>query len=193
MTDTLTQEHHEKTIFGFWVYLMTDCLLFAAFFATYAVLHKNTFGGPPAKLLFNLPFTLGQTIVLLTSCLSCGFASVAAASQNKNKTLSWLLVTFLFGSLFLGMELFEFMRLIDSGNSWQRSGFLSSFFTLTGIHGMHIAAGLLWILIMLYKVIKSGFIAATFRRLACLRMFWHFLNIVWVFIFTLVYLLGALE
>lgn len=181
-----------KTIFGFWIYLMTDCILFATFFATYAVLHHNTFGGPTAKELFSLPYALIETLILLTSSFTCGLALLAANRQNKNQTMVWFGVTFILGLAFLAMELKEFSHLVHEGNSWQRSGFLSAYFTLVSTHGLHITFGLLWIIVMMIHVIWRGLTINTLRRLTCLSMFWHFLDIVWIFIFTIVYLMGAL-
>lgn len=185
------EETFSKTIFGFWIYLMTDCVLFATFFATYAVLHNNTDGGPGAELLFHLPFALVETLILLTSSFTCGLAMLAAHSGNKSKVLLWLFVTFLLGLAFLGMELTEFSNLVAEGNSWKRNAFLSSFFTLVGTHGLHIASGLLWMGVMMAQISFRGITAATMRRLTCLSMFWHFLDIIWIFIFTIVYLMGV--
>lgn len=185
------QENYSKTVFGFWVYLMTDCILFAILFATYAVLHANTNGGPGSKELFHLPFALTETLILLTSSFTCGLAVMAAHRHEKVKTLNWFLVTFLLGAAFLGMELTEFTNFVREGNSWQRSAFLSSFFTLVGTHGLHITCGLIWILVMMAQVLSRGVKSAAVRRIACLGLFWHFLDVIWIFIFTIVYLMGA--
>lgn len=190
-------KHHEehaafdKTVFGFWIYLMTDCILFATLFATYAVLHKNTFGGPSAKELFNLPFALMETLILLTSSFTCGLAMVAVDQRAKYKALFLFGITFLLGCAFLGMELKEFNDFVQEGNSWQRSAFLSSFFTLVGSHGLHITCGLIWMLVMFGHMIFRGLTASTVRRLTCLSLFWHFLDVIWVLIFTFVYLMGV--
>ncbi len=181
-----------KTLFGFWLYLMTDCVLFASLFATYAVLHNNTFGGPSGQELFSLPFVLTETLILLTSSFTCGLAMLATHRQDRNMVMVWLAITFALGVAFLGMELSEFRHLAAEGNSWRRSGFLSSFFTLVGTHGLHIATGLLWMCIMFVKLGRRGLNTATIRRLTLLSMFWHFLDIIWIFIFTIVYLLGAI-
>ncbi|HSX33733.1 MAG TPA: cytochrome o ubiquinol oxidase subunit III [Candidatus Saccharimonadales bacterium] len=185
------EQAHSKTVFGFWVYIMTDCVLFASLFAVFAVLRNNTFGGEPGSQLFSLPYILGETLILLTSSFTCGLAVLAAGAKQKNMTLLWLTATFLLGAAFLYMEVSEFHRLALDGNSWQRSGFLSSFFTLVGTHGLHITAGLLWMLIYGVQLIQKGFRASTQRRLTLFSMFWHFLDVVWIFIFTIVYLLGA--
>ncbi len=181
-----------KTLFGFWVYLMTDCVLFASLFATYAVLHNNTFGGPAGKELFSLPFVLVETLILLASSFICGLAVLAAHRQDRKMVLVWFALTFALGVAFLGMELSEFHKLAAEGNSWHRSGFLSAFFTLVGTHGLHIATGLLWMGIMMVQTMRRGLTAPVVRRLTLLSMFWHFLDIIWIFIFTIVYLMGAI-
>jgi cytochrome o ubiquinol oxidase subunit 3 len=180
------------TVFGFWVYLMTDCVLFASLFATYAVLHHNSFGGPSAQTLFSLPNVLAETLFLLTSSFTCGLAMLAAYRNRKQQVVFWFGVTFLLGAAFLGIELSEFAHLVQTGNGWQRSGFLSSFFTLVGTHGLHITVGLTWMAVMVAKVTSTGLTQANVRRLTLLSLFWHFLDVIWIFIFTIVYLLGAL-
>lgn len=190
------EEHREaddRTLFGFWLYIMTDCVLFASLFAVYAVLHVNTFGGPGGSQLFNLHNVLAETLILLTSSFTCGLAMLAAHSQRKNQVIGWFIVTFVLGAAFLTLELNEFHHLVVTGNSWHRSGFLSSFFTLVGTHGMHITVGLLWMLVMMIRLYKTGLTRNTVRRLTMLSYFWHFLDIVWIFIFTIVYLMGALK
>ncbi|HET8884259.1 MAG TPA: cytochrome o ubiquinol oxidase subunit III [Candidatus Saccharimonadales bacterium] len=182
-----------KTILGFWVYLMTDCILFASLFSTYIVLHKNTFGGPGASELFSMPDILVETLVLLTSSFTCGLAMLAVRRRNVNWSMFWFGFTFVLGAIFLTMELTEFHHLVATGNSWERSGFLSSFFTLVGTHGLHIAIGLLWVTVMGWQLVRRGFTTGVVRRLTLFSMFWHFLDIIWIFIFTFVYLTGALQ
>lgn len=188
-----SSEHHDssKTIFGFWVYLMTDCVLFASLFATYAVLHNNTFGGPDARELFSMPFVLGETLILLTSSFTAGLALLAMHARRKSQVLSWLAVTFVLGIAFLFMEMSEFAQLVAEGNSWQRSGFLSAFFTLVATHGLHILTGLLWLLVVFVQILRNGFTSSSVQRLTLFSLFWHFLDLVWIFIFTIVYLMGA--
>lgn len=169
---------------------MTDLVMFAALFATFAVLRNNTFGGLAGRDLFNLQFVLSETLLLLSSSFTAGLALVAAHHKDKKQLLIWLCVTFLLGVTFLGMEITEFSKLIYEGNSFQRSGFLSSFFTLVGTHGLHIAAGLLWMIILLLKIFKDGLNNAIVRKLTLFSLFWHFLDIVWIFIFTIVYLMA---
>lgn len=200
MSETALKEHaaagagHDataKTTFGFWVYLMTDCVLFATLFATYAVLHNNTFGGPSGRDLFSMPFVLVETLLLLTSSFTAGLAMLAAQARNKTGVIISLSVTFLLGAAFLGMEIHEFSALVHEGNSWARSGFLSSFFTLVGTHGLHIASGLIWIVVLTWRILSKGLTTNTLRQLGMFSLFWHFLDIVWIFIFTIVYLMGV--
>jgi cytochrome o ubiquinol oxidase subunit III len=134
---------------------------------------------------------LTETLILLTSSFTCGLAMLAAHHNAKNKVVAWLGATFLLGAAFLTLELTEFAHLVHDGNSWQRSAFLSSFFTLVGTHGLHITSGLLWIIFVIAQVWNRGIISVTLKRLTCLSLFWHFLDIVWIFIFTFVYLMGA--
>ncbi len=193
--ESFPDTHHDsysKTIFGFWVYLMSDFILFGTLFATYAVLSGSTFGGPSAKDLFSLPFNLVQTLVLLTCSFISGLAGAAAHRRDKKWTIALFGLTFVLGALFLGMMLTEFSGLIAGGHGWQKSAFLSAYFTLLGTHGVHVLFGLLWILVLLYPVWKEGIDPMSLRRLTCLRMFWQFLNIVWIFIFSFVYLMGVI-
>lgn len=192
MKSTQIEHQDEKYQFGFWVYLMTDLIMFAALFAAYAVLHNNTFGGPGGGQLFNLPFVLTETFILLTSSFTCGLATLAVHRNNIKQTIAWFAVTFLLGAAFLGMEVTEFHRLIADGNGPQRNAFLSSYFTLVGTHGLHIAIGLLWMFIMMIVLWKRGLTSKTASQLNRLALFWHFLDLVWIFIFTIVYLMGVL-
>lgn len=187
------QEAEAKTIFGFWVYIMTDCVLFATLFATFAVLRNNTYGGPSGRELFSLNFVLTETLILLTSSFTCGLAILAARQGKKRQVLSWFALTFLLGIAFLVLELTEFRHLDLEGNSWRRSAFLSSFFTLVGTHGLHITIGLIWMFILNLKVWRRGLVGSSVKRLTMLSLFWHFLDIVWIFIFSIVYLLGAIS
>jgi len=180
----------EKILFGFWIYLMTDLLMFAALFATYAVLRNNTYGGPSGLEIFSLPFVLIETLILLTSSFTTGLGMLAAKRNDKNQTLAWFGVTFLLGASFVSMELNEFGKLLAEKHGPQTSAFLSSFFTLVGTHGLHIAVGLFWILIMLIQIFRKGLSEGNIRKLTCLSLFWHFLDVVWIFIFTIVYLMS---
>ncbi len=185
------QRHADtKTILGFWLYIMTDCVLFASLFATYAVLHNSTFGGPSGRELFSAPYVLAETLALLTSSFTCGLGLLAARQKSKSFTLLWFGVTFLLGLTFLLLELSEFRHLMHDGDSWRRSGFLSAFFTLVGTHGLHITSGLIWISVLLFRTLRCGLTRQNIRQLTLLSMFWHFLDIVWIFIFTIVYMMG---
>ena len=185
-------DNETKTIFGFWVYLMTDCILFASLFAVFAVLRNNTFGGPSGSQLFSLPYVLLETMTLLLSSFTSGLAVLSAQKRHKKHTIFWFLITFFLGSLFLVLELSEFHKFIAIGDSWQRSGFLSSYFTLVGTHGLHITIGLLWMTIMIGYIFKRGITDTVLKRIKMLSLFWHFLDVIWIFIFTIVYLFGAI-
>lgn len=198
MKETLTNqtkihqesESQDKVTFGFWVYLMTDLIMFAALFATFAVLRNNTFGGITIKEIFNPPFVLTETLILLTSSFTSGVALLFARVGDLRKTLVLFGITFLLGATFVGMELSEFSKLIAEGNSFQRSGFLSSFFTLVGTHGLHITVGLFWMGILIIQMLRKGLRKSYIQKLTLLTLFWHFLDIVWIFIFTIVYLMA---
>jgi len=180
-----------KSTFGFWIYLMTDCLLFGSLFATFAVLRNATFGGPSADEIFSLPFVLLETLILLTSSFTAGLGVVAARAGDKRKTMMWFGLTFLLGFSFVALEINEFAALVREEHSWRVSGFLTSFFTLVATHGLHVTIGLLWMLILMVRLYRTGLTAVAGRRLTLLAMFWHFLDIVWIFIFTIVYLMGV--
>ena len=195
MSEHAVTKHHQseddsKLTTGFWIYLMTDCVLFASLFATYAVLRNNTYGGPTGVEVFNLPLILVATLLLLTSSFTCGMALLAAKHRDKNALLMWLGLTLFLGLGFLGIELTEFSQLIAEGNSWQRSGFLSAFFTLVGTHGLHISVGLLWLFIMAVYIVRRGITEIVVKRMTIFSLFWHFLDIIWIFIFTIVYMMG---
>lgn len=185
------QDTYSKTILGFWMYLMTDCILFATLFTTYAVLHDSTFGGPTSRDLFSLSGSFAETLLLLLSSVTCGFGMLSALKNDRNRVIAWFAAAFLLGALFIALELHEFTHLVQEGNSWRRSAFLSSFFTLVGTHGLHVTIGLLWMIVMMVQVFLQGITVFTFRRLAVFSMFWHFLDVVWIFIFTFVYLMGV--
>jgi len=191
-TATATTAVADRHAFGFWVYLMTDLIIFGVLFAVYFILHPNTFGGPSSNDLFSLSTALVNTIVLLTSSFTCGLATLAARRGKVNQTITWLAVTFVLGATFLTLELTEFSRFIAVGASWQTSAFLSAFFTLVGTHGLHIAVGLLWIVVAIVQLRLRGLTPAVVSKLDRFTLFWHFLDIVWIFIFTTVYLMGIM-
>lgn len=177
---------------GFWVYLMSDAIIFSLLFATYATLSRNYAGGPTGKDLFDLGNAFRETLALLLSTLTCGLAMLSLGQNGKTGVLLWLGVTFLLGSSFISMELSEFHRLIRQGAGPERSGFLSAFFTLVGTHGLHVSVGLLWLGVMMAQTGLKGLTAPVRSRLYRLSLFWHFLDLVWVGIFSVVYLLGVL-
>lgn len=179
-----------KTYFLFWTYLMTDLLMFAGLFAAFAVLRGNTFGGPDEKEIYSLPLVLAETIILLISSFTAGLAVYAAGRKRIRTTVGLLATTGVLGATFLTLELTEFAHLIAEGNSFQRSGFLSSYFSLVGTHGLHITAGLLWLVILLAFLAKRGLSESMTRKITLFGTFWHFLDIVWIFIFSIVYLMG---
>lgn len=181
-------EANDRVMFGFWVYLMTDLLMFAILFAVYAVLHGRTLGGETGRELFSLPLALTETLILLTSSFTCGIAMIAARQRKQFQTLLWFGVTFALGLAFLSLEVKEFAEFIHEGHTMQVNAFLSSFFVLVGTHGLHITSGLLWMGVTLIYVMKRGLNSHLVRKLALLSLFWHFLDIVWIFIFTVVYL-----
>ncbi|MGO3453127.1 MAG: cytochrome o ubiquinol oxidase subunit III [Marinomonadaceae bacterium] len=196
-THAAHDEHHDHepapyNVFGFWLYLMTDCLLFASVFATYAVLFMNTAGGVSGKDIFELDFVLVETAALLISSITYGFAMICAHNKNKGGTLFWMLVTFSMGVIFICMEVYEFHHLIVEGHGPQTSAFLSAFFALVGTHGLHVTAGLIWMFIMMIEIAKTGLGGRTVTRLSCLSLFWHFLDVIWICVFTVVYLMGAI-
>lgn len=193
---SVSRAHHEtdtKTVLGFWIYIMSDCVLFASLFATYAVLHGNTWGGPSARELFSLPFALLETMILLTSSFTAGLVLLAARQGDRARMLAFMGMTLVLGLVFLGLEISEFLKLIGEGSGPQTSAFLSAFFTLVGTHGLHVALGSLWLVVLGVAVFRRGFTHTSLRRIMCWSLFWHFLDIVWIFIFTFVYLMGALS
>lgn len=197
-TDALThrelEEHQvrERKTLGFWIYLMTDCVLFASLFAVFAVLRNATAGGPSGADLFDMPFVLVETMLLLTSSFTVGLAVLAAKDGFKGQSLAWLACTFVLGAGFLGMELYEFAHLIQEGAGPQTSAFLSAFFVLVATHGIHIAVGLLWLLVVAYRLWRFNFKKKDVFRLTIFGLFWHFLDIIWIFIFSIVYLIGGM-
>jgi cytochrome o ubiquinol oxidase subunit 3 len=191
----VAEEVHPEngTLLGFWLYLMSDCLIFAVLFAVYAVLGRNYAAGPSGADLFDLPLVALNTSMLLLSSITYGFAMLEMQRKRLRPVLAWLAVTGLLGAAFIGLELYEFAHLIHEGAGPQRSAFLSSFFTLVGTHGLHVAFGIVWLVTLMVQVSRSGLILENRRRLMCLSMFWHFLDVVWIGVFTFVYLMGSLQ
>jgi cytochrome o ubiquinol oxidase subunit III len=185
-------EAGSNRVFGFWIYIMSDCILFASLFATYAVLCRSYAGGPTGKDLFELPGVLIETFCLLLSSFTFGLASLAMNTGRRNRVVGWLGVTFVLGAAFLALELSEFHRLIDAGHGPTRSAFLSAFFTLVSTHGLHVSIGLLWMAVLGAQIVRKGLTPTNSTRVMTLSLFWHFLDIVWICVFTFVYLIGAL-
>ncbi|BCG82298.1 cytochrome o ubiquinol oxidase subunit III [Mesorhizobium sp. 113-3-3] len=193
----LEEEHvhaeGSSTMLGFWLYLMSDCLIFAMLFAAYGVLGGNYAAGPAPKDLFDLDLVAVNTTMLLLSSITYGFAMLTMDKGRVAATQAWLAVTGLFGLAFLSIELYEFTHMIHEGATPQRSAFLSSFFTLVGTHGLHVTFGIVWLVTLMTQVARFGLTEANRRRLMCLSMFWHFLDVVWIGVFTFVYLMGMLR
>jgi cytochrome o ubiquinol oxidase subunit 3 len=190
--DDGTHHPQQGTLLGFWLYLMSDCLIFAVLFAVYAVLGRGYAAGPSGADLFNLPLVAANTALLLFSSVTYGLAMIAMQHDQKKAVIGWLAITGVFGLAFLGLELFEFSHLIHEGAGPQRSAFLSSFFTLVGTHGLHVTFGAIWLVTLMVQVGRFGLTRENRRRLMCLSMFWHFLDVVWIGVFTFVYLMGVL-
>jgi cytochrome o ubiquinol oxidase subunit 3 len=182
-----------STLIGFWIYLMSDALIFAALFATYGVVGTGYAGGPTPRQIFELPLVAVNTAMLLLSSITFGFAMLEMEQNRVRGTQIWLVITALFGIAFVGIELHEFSGLIAEGATPQRSSFLSAFFTLVGTHGLHVTFGLIWLFTMLVQIGQRGLGIEIKRRMMCLSMFWHFLDIIWIGVFTFVYLFGVIR
>ncbi|KTQ97808.1 cytochrome o ubiquinol oxidase subunit III [Aureimonas ureilytica] len=197
MTFYVADEHEHaegsSTMLGFWIYLMSDCLIFACLFATYAVLGTAYAAGPSPRDLFDLPLVALNTSMLLLSSITYGFAMLSMAKNDVRSVQIWLAITGLFGLAFLGIELYEFWHLIHEGATPQRSAFLSAFFTLVGTHGLHVTFGLVWLVTLMVQIHQRGLVPANQLRLSCLSLFWHFLDVIWIGVFTFVYLMGVLR
>ena len=186
------EHHHETgTMLGFWIYLMSDCLIFGTLFATYAVLGQSYAGGPAPKDLFELDMILIATFLLLFSSITYGFAVLRMEKGSLWSTMFWLVVTLGFGLGFLYLEYLEFSHLWHMGATPMASAFLSSFFTLVGTHGLHVAFGSLWLIVLLVQLPIRGLTPENKRRVLCLSLFWHFLDLIWIGVFSLVYLTGV--
>jgi len=177
--------------YGFWIFLLSDIIMFSAFFATYAVLAGQTAGGPGGHELFDLRNTAIETACLLLSSFTCGIASIGALAHRGSWFYGAMTATYLLGVAFIGLEAHEFAGLVAQGAGPTRSAFLSAFFTLVGCHGLHVSAGLLWLLTMMAQVFAKGYRPDILRRILCFSLFWHTLDIIWVALFSVVYLMGA--
>lgn len=183
-------EQEEVVRFGFWLYILSDIMIFGSLFATFMILRHNVVGGPSGQEIFDPPFVLLQTIVLLTSSFTVAMA-VAAARHGKMRDMkTYLIATGLLGATFLGLEIYEFVKMVSEGHSWQISAFLSSYFALVGTHGAHILVGLIWLAALYVLIARRGMNVDRQRKLGLFSLFWHFLDIVWIFIFTIVYMFG---
>jgi cytochrome o ubiquinol oxidase subunit 3 len=177
-----------QTTMGFWIYLMSDCLIFAVLFATFGVLAGATAQGPTGRGLFELEFVLGETMLLLASSFTFGLAMLSLHAGTLRRATGWLVATFVLGAAFVGMEVYEFAELMHRGAVPQASAYLSAYFTLVGTHGLHVSFGLVWLAVMLHQIHHFGLTPVTRRRMACLSLFWHFLDLVWICVFTFIYL-----
>lgn len=189
MSDRVTRP--DRSQLGFWIYIMTDCMLFASLFAVYAVLQVGTAGGPSPRDIFELPLVLTETLLLLASSFMVGMALWARSKQSLRGILSALVATYLLGVGFLLIELYEFSSLVESGHDWTASAFLSAFFVLVGTHGLHIFVGLIWLVVLVVLLLRRGLNDDWTKKLGLFALFWHFLDLVWIFIFTVVYLVGV--
>jgi cytochrome o ubiquinol oxidase subunit 3 len=187
-------KHHPQngTLLGFWLYLMSDCLVFACLFAVYGVLGRSYAAGPSGADLFDLQLVAINTSMLLLSSITYGFAMISMKRRKLAAVQGWLAITGVFGLAFIGLELYEFAHLIHEGAGPQRSAFLSSFFALVGTHGLHVTFGIVWLVTLMAQLGKHGLTVENRRRLMCLSMFWHFLDVVWIGVFSFVYLMGVL-
>ncbi|CAH0120376.1 MULTISPECIES: cytochrome o ubiquinol oxidase subunit III [unclassified Paenibacillus] len=204
MAHTISQrhgaEHHEhdhhdqeslKT-FGFWLFLITDVILFAVLFATYVVLRNNTSGGPTAAELFQMPMIIAETFILLTSSFTSGLAVLAMNRGSKQGLIGWLAVTAVLGISFITLEVTEFVHLVGEGATISTSAFLSAFYTLVGTHGLHVSIGLIWMIALMIQLRRHGITNVTKRKVNVISLYWHFLDAIWIFVFTVVYLMGVM-
>lgn len=186
-------DHESLKTFGFWIFLITDCILFGALFATYMVLHQNTNGGPTPEELFKMPGIIAETFILLTSSFTSGLAVLGMHKGNMKQLIGWLAVTVLLGASFVGLELMEFINMVNhEGATIRSSAFLSAFFALVGTHGLHVSVGLIWMIGLILQLRRRGITAVTKRKVAVISLYWHFLDVVWIFVFTVVYLMGVM-
>jgi cytochrome o ubiquinol oxidase subunit 3 len=195
-TGFVEQEHHHDyggdTVFGFWIYILSDCILFATLFAVYAVIGGNFFGTIEAKELFDINFVLGETALLLFSSFTFGMAMLGANANNIKQLMTWLAATFALGLGFLTMEVYEFIHFTHEGAAAWSSGAWSAFYGLIGTHGLHVFFGMIWMIVLVTHILKDGLSEANRVRLSCLSLFWHFLDIIWICVFSVVYLMGVM-
>lgn len=185
-------DHESLKVLGFWIFLVTDCLLFGTLFATYVILRNHTDGGPIGKELFDIPGFIAETFILLTSSFTSGLATLAMHKGKVKQLIGWLVVTALLGFVFIGLEVNEFYHMVMEGATISRSAFLSAFFTLVGTHGLHVSVGLVWMIAIMIQLSRRGITAVTTRKVFNLSLYWHFLDAVWIFLLTVVYLMGVM-
>ncbi|CAI6081746.1 cytochrome o ubiquinol oxidase subunit III [Cohnella sp. JJ-181] len=186
--------HHDLEalrMMGFWIFIITDCIIFGTLFATYAVLVNNTAGGPSGADLFEMPGVIAETFILLTSSFTSGLAVLSMNRGDKKGLIGWLIVTALLGASFITLEVTEFLKMIDEGAKISTSAFLSAFYTLVGTHGLHVSIGLIWMVALMLQVAKRGITPVTKRKISNISLYWHFLDVVWIFVFTIVYMMGV--
>lgn len=187
------EQHHESLkTFGFWLFLITDCILFAVLFAVYAVLSGSTAGGPSGAELFQMPGIIASTFILLTSSYTSGLAVLAMNKRNVKGLIGWLAVTVLLGASFIVLEVTEFNHLVHQGATIGTSAFLSAFYTLVGTHGLHVSIGLIWMIGLIFQLRRRGITPVTERKVNVISLYWHFLDVIWIFVFTVVYLMGVM-
>ncbi|WP_027416288.1 cytochrome o ubiquinol oxidase subunit III [Aneurinibacillus terranovensis] len=186
------ENHESLKILGFWIFLVTDCILFGSLFATYVVLRTHTDGGPTGKELFEVPGFVTETFLLLTSSFTSGLATLAMHKGKLKSLIGWLIVTVLLGLGFIGFEVSEFTKMAMEGATISRSAFLSAFFTLVGTHGLHVSVGLIWMIGIIFQLKHYGITDVTNRKVSIISLYWHFLDAVWIFLFTVVYLMGVM-
>jgi cytochrome o ubiquinol oxidase subunit III len=187
--------HHdpnELKVVGFWFFLISDVILFSVLFATFIVLRHNTAGGPDGKELFELPAVIAETFILLTSSFTSGLATLAMNRGKTKQLIGWLIVTAILGLAFVGLEVNEFVNLVHEGAGFSRSAFLSSFFTLVGTHGLHVSVGLCWMIGLMIQLSRRGITETTKGKVTVISLYWHFLDVIWIFLLTVVYLMGVM-
>ncbi|MGC4378489.1 cytochrome o ubiquinol oxidase subunit III [Fictibacillus sp. Mic-4] len=186
-------EHHESMkVFGFWIFLMTDCILFACLFATFAVLRTHTDLPFTGNELFEIPGFTAETFILLTSSFTSGLAILAMNKGKVKPLIGWLAVTVLLGAAFIGLEINEFMKMVSEGATISTNAFLSSFYTLVSTHGLHVSVGIVWMIAIMIQLKQHGIQSVTKRKVQVMSLYWHFLDVVWIFLFTVVYLMGVM-
>lgn len=187
--------HHdpnELKVLGFWFFLISDVILFSVLFATFIVLRNSTAGGPTGAELFNMPGVIAETFILLTSSFTSGLAVLAMNRKQKGQLIGWLAVTALLGAAFIGLEITEFVEMVHEGAAFTTSAFTSAFFTLVGTHGIHVSLGLLWMIGLMIQLSQRGITDTTRGKITVISLYWHFLDVIWIFLFTVVYLMGVM-